>query len=54
MFYFTPVLSSFVKDFYLKVSWQNVFFDHPGMQFEGQASHLYHWIRADQFLRLSK
>ena len=58
MFYFTPAFSRLVKDIYLKVSstgllrlWQNIFFHHPGVQFEDQASHLDHGIAADQLLR---
>jgi hypothetical protein len=47
MFYFTPTFSSSVKVIYLKVSWQSVFFHHPGVGFKNHASHLDHGIRAN-------
>ena len=47
MFYFTPTFSPAVKDIYLKVSWQNIFSYHPGMQFKDESTHLNHRVGAN-------
>jgi hypothetical protein len=54
MFYFTPSFPFFVKRLQLKVSWQNFFAHHPGMQLKGQTPHLCHWIGADKHLRFGE
>jgi hypothetical protein len=53
MFYFNHSRQS-VKHLHIKVLWQDIFSDHPGMQLEDQPPHLDHWIGVDQFLCLGE
>ena len=38
----------------IKDSWQNIFVDHPSMQFKNQPPHFDHGIGAEKFLRFGK